>query len=160
MTKKKKIHLVECYPLMVEILEAEGEILFTPGGNSMFPMLRHRKDQILLKRIDSKKLEKYDLPLYRRNDTGKFVLHRVVGITKEGCYIMMGDNQIHKEYGVKQSQMVGLVKGFWRNERYYDCNDFGYRAYCHFWQWLYPLRYLFYKGRRLMWRITRRRKSK
>ena len=47
----------------------------TTVGDSMEPMLRNRKDTVIIKPV-SGKLKRYDLPLYRRPD-GKYVLHRI-----------------------------------------------------------------------------------
>ena len=52
-------------------------ILFPPTvGDSMEPMLRNRKDTIIIEPVHGR-LKRYDLPLYRRPD-GKYVLHRIL----------------------------------------------------------------------------------
>ena len=48
----------------------------TTSGVSMYPMLRNRRDTIIVK-PPTAPLKKYDVPLYRRGDD--YVLHRIIG---------------------------------------------------------------------------------
>ncbi len=118
--------LEELLPVLETVLEGGGEISFTPNGNSMRPMLISGRDTITLKRFD-RHLEKYALPLYRRED-GHFVLHRVVGENSDG-YIMRGDNQLSKEYGIKQAQIIGEVIAYVRDGKAHKTTDFSYKVY-------------------------------
>ena len=54
----------------------------TTVGDSMEPMLRNRKDTIIIEPVHGR-LKRYDLPLYRRPD-GKYVLHRILHVKKNG----------------------------------------------------------------------------
>jgi len=101
-------------------------------------MLHHRRDMV---RIIKKPVpEKFDIPLYIRND-GKYILHRIVAVKKDG-YIVSGDNQCIREYPVMLSQILGVVVGFWRNGKYIDCNNCLYKLYCRLWNFSYPIRYI------------------
>lgn len=121
------VRLEELWPVMKEQLDAGGRVKFGPKGTSMLPMLRQGTDSVEIKTAPER-LKKYDLPLYRR-EGGQFVLHRVVGIKKDG-YVMRGDNQTVREYGIKNEQILAVVSGFWRGEEYIGANDKKYRGYC------------------------------
>lgn len=125
------VALAELSPIMNEILEAGGEVTFTITGTSMLPMLYHGKDKVILTK-PSGPLQKYDLPLYRR-DNKQFVLHRVIKVKPDGTYIMCGDNQVNKEDSIRHDQIIGVVKGFYRKGHYYDAHNLKYRLYCHLW---------------------------
>ncbi|MDD4239235.1 MAG: S24/S26 family peptidase [Desulfotomaculaceae bacterium] len=127
----------ELSPLLTEVLENAGEVTLTITGNSMLPLLRHRRDKVCLVKPDGK-LKKYDIPLFLRAD-GKYILHRIVGVKADG-YVIIGDNQYLKEYQVRHSQVIGVVKGFWRNGKFISCDDFGYRVYSRLWVYGYPFR--------------------
>ena len=114
----------------------------------MLPMLYHRRDKVCLVKPQGKRLKKYDIPLFVRQD-GKYILHRIVAVKAEG-YVVVGDNQCTKEYPVQPSQILGVVKGFWRNGKYTSCDDFFYRTYCRLWVSLYPARRLYFKGKQLL----------
>ena len=137
---KKDISLSEALPLIEEILAENGEVTFSPAGTSMLPLLRSKKDTIVIKKTDGK-LKKYDVPLYRRAD-GSFVLHRVVGINSDG-YIMCGDNQTDREYSIKDEQIIALMSSFYRRGKHIDCSSCGYRIYSHIWVFIMPMRRFF-----------------
>lgn len=138
---------------MVEKLAAEGVVIFTSTGTSMLPTLRDRKDQVCIVRAPEP-LRKYDLPFYIR-DTGQYVLHRIVKVNADGTYTLRGDHQMVNEPGIRPDQIIGQVKGFWRNGRYIACDNPWYRLYCRVWWFLYPARYVVLRGRGAAARLLR-----
>ena len=60
----KKMQMSDMHPLITEKLAANGEVIFTITGNSMVPMLRHRRDQVCLTAAPGGILKKYDFPLF------------------------------------------------------------------------------------------------
>lgn len=150
---KKDITLSQALPLIEEILEENGEVTFTPAGNSMLPLLRNRKDTIVIKKTDGK-LKKYDVPLYRRAD-GSFVLHRVVDINSDG-YIMCGDNQTEKEYFVKDEQIIAVMSSFYRRGKHILCSSAGYRIYSRVWVFIMPIRRFFRRIRSFLRKAGRK----
>lgn len=138
----------ELSPLMSEILSNGGEVVFTITGNSMYPMLRHRMDKVCLVKSPEKPLKKYDIPLYVRKD-GMYVLHRIVKVLPEG-YVIRGDNQWVNEYPVLHSHVIGVVKGIWRDGKYFSCEDVLYRIYCRLWVLGYPVRRLCFIGKQAL----------
>ena len=59
-----------------DALNEKGVYVSTTSGVSMYPMLRNRRDTIIVK-PPTAPLKKYDVPLYRRGDD--YVLHRIIG---------------------------------------------------------------------------------
>ena len=116
-------------PLMTEALAAGRSVRFSPKGGSMLPMLRQGRDSVVLSPAPER-LCKYDIPLYRR-DNGKYVLHRIIAVGD--TYTCMGDNQFQPEPGIRPDQIVGVVTGFYREDRQIRVEDPGYRFYCRFW---------------------------
>lgn len=139
----KQIFLRDIATLMEEILQGGGEVTFSPAGQSMLPMLRDRQDKIIMIQ-PPKRLHKYDIPLYRRAD-GQFVLHRVIAVKGNG-YVLCGDHQWQREYGIRHDQVIAVVKAFYRGGKYIDCSvSRAYRLYCVIWTGLFPARYLLYR---------------
>ena len=123
-------------PEMREHLEAGRSVQFVTHGTSMRPMLGNGTDEVILTSLPDK-LKKYDLPLYQRDD-GQFVLHRIV---KAGqTYTCVGDNQYKLEEGIRQDQMIAVVKAFIRKGKRHSVGEFGYRLYCRVWHWTRPVR--------------------
>ena len=85
------------------VLEEKGVFVSTTVGVSMYPMLRNRKDTIVIKPVHGR-LKKYDVPLYQRGSD--YVLHRIVKVTSDG-YVICGDNCLNKEYQVTDDDIVG-----------------------------------------------------
>ena len=139
----KSVSLAEMLPVIEEVLSSGGEVSFITAGTSMLPMLRNRQDKVVLIK-PHRQLRKYDIPLYRR-DNGRFILHRILGQNERG-YILAGDNQCLREYGITDRQIIAVVKGFYRNGKYISCRlSKGYRLYCITWTALFPVRKIILK---------------
>ena len=107
-------------------LAKEGEIISTVSGISMRPMLTQHRDMIVVEAI-KRPLVKGDVPLYRL-ESGKLVLHRILKV-RDNDYIIRGDNTYFLEY-VPKEYVLGVLKGFYRVGKYYDCNKSrAYHAY-------------------------------
>ena len=130
------MRLAELIPQMQACWASGKTVEFTTHGTSMRPMLGDGVDQVRLSPLPEK-LQKYDLPLYRR-DNGQFVLHRIVEVGE--TFTCIGDNQFELERGVRQDQMLAVVTGFIRKGKYHDVKGLQYRLYCRFWHWTRPFR--------------------
>ncbi len=136
-----------------ETLEKQGMIVSVPVGTSMWPMLRNRKDHIVIRKATAP-LKRYDVPLYQRTN-GKLVLHRILDITPEG-YVLCGDNQFQKEYGVKQEQILGVLTAFYRGDKMIDCvSDKKYLRYVKVWCLSVKLRIPVFIMRKCIGRLKR-----
>lgn len=102
----KRVTLSQMLPVITEKIESGGEVSIPVTGRSMYPTLIQGRDYAVLKSAPES-LKKGDIPLYRR-ENGQFVLHRIVGENSDG-YILCGDNQTEKEYGVKRSQVIAVL---------------------------------------------------
>ena len=121
-----------------EVLEKKGIYISTTVGWSMYPMLRNRRDTIIIRPMRGR-LRKYDIPLYKRGND--YILHRIVKVTPTG-YVICGDNCLNKEYQVTDQQILGVMSGFYRDDKEIDMDGVGYRLYCRLWVALYPFRYI------------------
>lgn len=136
-----------------EVLQEKGEFVSAPLGVSMLPLIRPQCDVVLLSG-DTSQIGKYDVVLYKRKN-GKYILHRILGQNEKG-YILCGDNQYIKEYGIQKEQILAVMKGFYRGEkRYIDIQSKGYRIYSKFWCCSLILRRIFLFGMRVIGKIKR-----
>ena len=60
-----------------DVVAQDGIYVGTTSGVSMYPMLRDRRDTIIIQPCRGR-LKKYDVPLYHRGE--KYVLHRIVKV--------------------------------------------------------------------------------
>ena len=141
---EKQMRLEQLMPLIQENLAAGKTVRFSPRGISMLPMLRQGVDSVVLSPAPDK-LRKYDIPFYRRDD-GKFILHRVVKVRENG-YVILGDNCLNKEYGIKEDEVIGVMTSFVRDGKEYPVSHKGYRLYASVWYMLYPIRKVWMIGK-------------
>ncbi len=128
-----------------------GFLICTPISGSMRPMIRVRKDSVLFV-VPKKRLQVYDVGLFSTKE-GLTIMHRVIKVLPEG-YIFRGDNSNTCEY-VKEEQIIGVMKGFYRGEKYYDKNHIGYKLYGFIWVRLHPLLMIYKKIKRKLCFIFR-----
>lgn len=120
-----------------EELNRKGKFTYTCSGVSMLPLLRQHKDLFTIEKKQGR-CEKYDVVLYKRPPKS-FVLHRVVEV-REKDYVILGDNCLNKEYGIRDEDILGVMTSFIRNGKEYPVSHRGYRLYARVWYVLYPLR--------------------
>ena len=127
-----------------EELRRKGFFTYTNIGTSMLPLLRQRKDLFTIEQKHGR-CKKYDVVLYKRPPKS-YVLHRVVKVC-ERDYVMLGDNCINKEYGIRDEDILGVMTSFVRNGKEIPVSHKGYRLYAVLWYFFYPLRWCFMKCR-------------
>ena len=98
-----------------QVMAQHGKYIASPHGISMRPMLRQGRDTVLLV-PPVHPLRRGDVILYRR-PSGKLVLHRIVRAKKDG-YLLGADNLPHRERGVQPDWVIGVMRGFYRDEKY------------------------------------------
>ena len=134
-----------------EMLQESGFDLGSPISGSMRPMIRPRRDSVLFVPKGSS-LVPGDVVLYRSH--GVAVMHRILK-KGEGGYVIRGDNSPAVEW-VLEEQIIAVMQGFYRDERYYPKEHIPYRIYAWLWPRLHPL-LMVYKGLRNLERRIRRR---
>lgn len=107
-----------------KILSEDGVFVSTTSGVSMYPLLRHRRDTIIITPTTGR-LKKYDVPLYRRGN--EYVLHRIIKVLPDS-YIIRGDNCILLEH-VKDDEIIGELTGIYRKEKEVNMHGWCYKLY-------------------------------
>lgn len=129
-------------PLEKEILSGKPVVALT-SGDSMEPLLYHQDTRVVIRKAKDN-LNKGDLPVYRR-PSGQFVMHRIIRVD-ESCYYTRGDNRCGVER-VPKDWVLGIVTEIYRKNRHILVSDWRYRLYVAMWTGIYPIRYIFYRGR-------------
>ena len=122
-------------------LEKNGYLVYTNTGDSMFPLIRMNGDLVVIKKSEGP-YKKYDVPLYKR-PSGQYVLHRIVKVTRDGGYIICGDNRRIKEKGIEDSNIIGVLSSVIRNGKEIKCHSKPYLVYSRVWNFLFPIRSFF-----------------
>ena len=107
-----------------QVLQETGIYVGPTVGTSMLPMLKNRRDTIVVK-AKTERLKPLDVALYTRG--GKYILHRVLSVTDTG-YIIRGDNCYFDEI-VPEETVIGVLTEFFRKKKHYFCTDEKYLKY-------------------------------
>ena len=137
-----------------EELALNGSFVFKNEGDSMYPLIRQGKDLLIISGKPQGRLKKYDVPLYRR-DNGRVVLHRILKVREED-YVICGDNRWHKEYGITDRHIIGVLSGIIRDGKTISVTNRGYLLYVHLWCDLFFLRAAFLWCKSIPKRLNRK----
>lgn len=108
-------------------------------GNSMVPFL-HNGDMVFLSTPDSP-LKKGDILLYQRS-SGRYILHRLYKICRDGSLVMVGDAQQSLELLPSQDQVRARVVSAVHKGKPCPPNSLRWWLYRHVWLWLRPFRHI------------------
>ena len=121
-----------------ELLDKDGYMAYTNVGTSMLPLLRQRRDISVIHRKDlTTRCKRYDVVLYKRCD--KYILHRVLKV-RPNDYVICGDHNIWREYGITDAQILGVMTRVIRNGKSIYPTDWKYKLYVHLWCDFYYVR--------------------
>lgn len=113
-----------------EELRRSGKLVYTNVGCSMLPLLRQGKDLMVISPRPAERLKRYDAVLYKRGD--KYILHRILKVRKND-YVICGDHNWRREYGITDSQIIGILSSFVRDGKEISVTDRHYLLYVHLW---------------------------
>lgn len=110
-------------------IEKNGFLTYSNAGSSMMPLLKQGRDLLTVRaKKPGERFAPGDVLLYRR-PPGKNVLHRVVAISGDGSYVLLGDNCVSREYGVTDRDVIGVMTGFVRRGKEHSVTEPGYLRY-------------------------------
>ena len=136
-----------------ELLSEKGYIVYTNVGCSMMPLLRERRDIIEIRPL-TRKPQKYDVLLYKRNQT--YILHRVIKILPDGRYLIAGDNNLFIERDVTDAMILGRMTRIIRDGKEINVDDdWKYKLYSHLWADFFPVKCLMLRAGRWVRRVLR-----
>ena len=138
-----------------DALRNSGFLLYTISGTSMLPFLRQKIDIVEIHPIDNH-AKKYDVVLFKRG--GKYILHRVLKV-RLNDYVVCGDNNIRREYGITDGMILGVMTRVIRNGKSIYPTDWKYRLYVHLWYDFYPVRVAILYVKKLFCRAGHRLKK-
>ena len=134
--KRIRPSITELAPYIIHSLNENKAVKLTVTGNSMLPLFRDGKDNVIIKKAGS--FKKYDIVLYQRQN-GQYVLHRIISKGDDG-FVFAGDNETVKEKGIHPSACIAVVTSFERSDETFKTDALWYKIYCRIWVWFFPIR--------------------
>ncbi len=136
-----------------DVLKNEGIIAVTISGVSMYPMLKNRRDCVVIRKYTGG-ASKYDVLLYR-DPRKRLVLHRLIKNEKtNGCFVIRGDNCIAREY-IPEDSVIGILSEFTRKGKDLTVDNLGYKIYSRLIVFFHPAVLLKYRAKGVLSRIKR-----
>jgi len=111
-------------------LEKHGKLVYRNIGTSMLPLIREKHDLMIIVKRPEGRLKKYDAVLYKSKN-GEYILHRIIKVNNND-YVICGDNCIHREFGIKDEQIIGVLTAVVKDNKTINASDIKYRIYVHF----------------------------
>lgn len=143
-----------------QILNTTGTLVYHNVGDSMMPLIKEGRDVLVIVKRPEGRLKRLDIPLYRRpsDPQGKYVLHRIMSVRPDGTYWICGDNRRWVEKGVKDEQIIGVLKALVRDGKTIELDkSWKYKVYSHLWCDLFPIRSFLFFIRSVYYRLTGKR---
>lgn len=107
-----------------DVLVEKGVYIGPTVGVSMLPLLKNRRDTIVVKK-KTERLKRLDVALYKRGND--YVLHRVL-MPIDGAYIIRGDNCYSDEL-IPEENVIGVLTECFRKGKHIYCTDKKYIRY-------------------------------
>ena len=137
-----------------DALETEGKIVAINSGKSMLPLLREKRDIMVIEKKGAERCKKYDAVLYKSG--GRYILHRVIKV-RENDYVIVGDNCRRLEYGITDDNILGILTAVIRDgKKELKSDSFICRLYAHIWCDFFPIRAVLIWLREIAYRVAKR----
>jgi hypothetical protein len=138
-------------------LRRSGKIIITVKGVSMRPLFRADSDAIIVKKCPVKDLKNLDIVLFIRPSPNgiQYVLHRIVGRNKDGCFIIAGDNCVSADI-VPPKNILGVAAAAQRSGKPIKLSGLRYRMYEKLWCKPYKFRFFVLRVRNKAKRVAKK----
>ncbi len=152
--KKLLLSGADVFPVAEQLLRDGLKVTFTVTGGSMWPLIRHNSDSVLLARLDRPARIGDIVLMHPRLPVERYILHRVYKIRGDDC-IALGDGCLAPDPPVPLECIIGRAEMIFRGKRSINCDAPGVRRLSGLWRFLLPVRPLLLRGIRAAGRLRR-----
>lgn len=141
MTSVEKLVLSggDVFPVAADFLNRGQKVIFTVSGNSMWPLIRHNRDSVLLSALE-RPARVGDIVLLKvPAPQDRYILHRIVRIQGSRC-VTLGDGCLSTDPLVPLSCIIGRVEKVYRGKRTLSCDAMPVRFLTRLWLVVLPIR--------------------
>lgn len=140
---KKWISSKILFTAIEEQLALGRQAVFTVTGMSMWPLICHGRDSVIIDSVKKEELKTGDIVLYHVSEE-LYVLHRITRLKKE-YFQTTGDGNLHRDPPMPYESIVAKVRKVVRNGKTIDCSKAGWKILFRMWMWLFPVRKYIFK---------------
>ena len=124
----------QLFSAIVQLLQEGYDAEFTVTGNSMWPLLAHQRDCVVLRQVPATSLKKGDIVLLAAEHG--YLLHRITAL-KNGKLQTTGDHNCYRDDYVASDRVLGKVIRFTRKGRCVSCDALLYKVSAWCWRILF-----------------------
>ncbi len=137
-TDLTKVPTTELFGAIKQTLSEGYEVEFTVTGNSMWPILCHKRDSVIISACNLQEIKNGDTVLYCPIPE-KYLLHRIIHI-KNGTFRAAGDGNCFYDGTFSTDCIVAKVTAYIRKGKKYSANGFAMHMWSFCWRILFPIR--------------------
>ena len=153
--KKLVLSGSEVFPVAADFLAQGQKVAFTVSGNSMWPLIRHNRDSVLLASLD-RPARVGDIVLLKVPPPhDRYILHRIHRIQGDRC-VTLGDGAMKPDPPVPLTCIIGRVEKVFRGKLSIGCDSLPSRFLFWLWRAFLPLRRPLLHGFRMAGRVMAR----
>ncbi len=127
-----------------EQLAQNRQAAFTVTGMSMWPLICHGRDQVIVEQANRDTVHKGDIILYQVSES-HYVLHRVTRLEKNR-FQTTGDGNLRRDPMMPYDSIMAKVTKISRNGKMIDCNAPQWKFLFRIWMVLFPMRRMIFGG--------------
>ncbi len=135
---KKGIHTSDLFEVLIPMLEEGQKAIFTVSGMSMWPLICHGRDQVIVTACDPAALHVGDIILFQ-TQLGNYMLHRITALRKD-AFETTGDGNCFRDGWFPRECVRAKVVSIRRKGKTIDCSDRRWRFVFACWRVLFPVR--------------------
>lgn len=142
--ERRTIPNAELFSVMEEVLQENYQIEFTVTGNSMWPLICHGRDSVVMEKCSPETLRKGDIVLFHAT-AERYLLHRITSLRQES-FETTGDGNCFRDGFFRRDAVVARAVKVIRKGKVLDLTCFHWKIIGQFWMVLYPFRRFIFWG--------------
>lgn len=124
--ERRTIPNAELFGVMEELFEENYQVEFTVTGNSMWPLLRHGRDSIIMERCSAEDLKKGEIVLFHAT-AERYLLHRITSLTPD-LFETIGDGNCFRDGYFQRDAVIARAVKVIRKQKVLDLTSFRWKA--------------------------------
>ena len=137
-TDMTKLPASELFDAVKQTLSDGYDVEFTVTGNSMWPILCHKRDSVIISACNVQEIKPGDTVLYCPIPE-KYLLHRITHMT-DGKFRAAGDGNCFYDGTFSTDCIVAKVTTYIRKGKKYSADSFAMKMWSFCWRHLFPVR--------------------
>ncbi len=139
--EKRWISSEDLFSAVADVLADGKEVSFTVTGKSMWPLMRHGCDRVVVEPVMRENLKVGDIVLFQAasEPLSKYLLHRITKL-KKNSFETAGDGNCFRDGWFPKEAVIGRAVTVIRPNRTISLNSPIWRVLGRLWIWLFPIR--------------------